>query len=158
MRDVRRNAWFGYHTPKRIGQQLLQVQLLDGLAVERVLEVGPHLGLVTALLDNAGYAVTTLDLGPLASKSEIAHADSYRCSCMGTASRLVAVVVHSLLRLPFFGSAASPSITIEHASSGQRGRRRLLSSEIMPPGAATFPSRLLKNSLLRWQYSCDSCR
>lgn len=59
-----RERWFGYHTQKRIGQQLLQVQLLEQLAVQRVLEVGPHLGLVTAMLDNAGYDVTTLDLGP----------------------------------------------------------------------------------------------
>lgn len=59
-----RERWFGYHTQKRIGQQLLQVQLLEQLAVQRVLEVGPHLGLVTAMLDNVGYDVTTLDLGP----------------------------------------------------------------------------------------------
>lgn len=58
-----REAWFDYHTQKRIGQQLLQVQLLETLAVQRVLEVGPNLGLVTAMLDNAGYDVTTLDFG-----------------------------------------------------------------------------------------------
>jgi hypothetical protein len=56
--------WHGYHSQKRIGQQWMQLNLLHGLAVDRVLEVGPYLGFVTALLDNAGYDVTTLDLFP----------------------------------------------------------------------------------------------
>lgn len=54
--------WHGYHSEKRVGQQWKQLDLLDGLGARRVLEVGPYLGFVTALLDNAGYDVTTLDL------------------------------------------------------------------------------------------------
>ena len=57
-------AWHDYYNEKRIGQQWFQVHLLKGLPVRRVLEVGPYLGLVTAFLDNAGYAVATLDQGP----------------------------------------------------------------------------------------------
>jgi SAM-dependent methyltransferase len=59
-----RSTWFTYYSEKRIQHQWLQVHLLQSLTVERVLEVGPYLGLVTALLDNAGYRVTTLDLTP----------------------------------------------------------------------------------------------
>ena len=59
-----RAAWTAYYTAKRIGQQWLQVQLVNELPVANLLEVGPYLGLVTALLDNAGYRVTTLDAGP----------------------------------------------------------------------------------------------
>lgn len=61
-RDAWRATWFGYYSEKRIVHQWLQVHLLERLPVATVLEVGPYLGLVTALLDNAGYAVTTLDL------------------------------------------------------------------------------------------------
>lgn len=56
--------WHGYHSEKRIVQQWMQLNLLGGLQVDRLLEVGPYLGFVTALLDNAGYDVTTLDLFP----------------------------------------------------------------------------------------------
>ena len=63
--EARRLAeWHAYHSHKRIGQQWMQLNLLDGLGDRRVLEVGPYLGFVTALLDNAGYDVTTLDLFP----------------------------------------------------------------------------------------------
>ncbi|MDA0219676.1 MAG: hypothetical protein O3B22_08840 [Proteobacteria bacterium] len=63
--EARRLAeWHAYHSEKRIGQQWMQLNLLDGLGAQRVLEVGPYLGFVTALLDNAGYDVTTLDLFP----------------------------------------------------------------------------------------------
>ncbi|MBN35390.1 MAG: hypothetical protein CMM46_11580 [Rhodospirillaceae bacterium] len=58
----RRAEWHAYHSEKRIGQQWMQVNMLARLDVRRVLEVGPYLGLVTAMLDNAGYDVTTLDL------------------------------------------------------------------------------------------------
>jgi hypothetical protein len=61
---ARRAEWFRYYSEKRIGHQWLQVHLLKGLAVERVLEIGPNLGLVTALLENAGFEATTLDLRP----------------------------------------------------------------------------------------------
>jgi hypothetical protein len=63
--EARRLAeWHAYHSEKRIGQQWMQLNLLGGLGARRVLEVGPYLGFVTALLDNAGYDVTTLDLFP----------------------------------------------------------------------------------------------
>ena len=61
--DTRRR-WSDYYTAKRIGQQWLQVDLLNGLPGTRVLEIGPYLGLVTAMLAHAGYDVTTLDHGP----------------------------------------------------------------------------------------------
>lgn len=60
----RRAEWFRYYSEKRIGHQWFQVHLLQGLAVDSVLEIGPNLGLVTALLDNAGYRVTTYDFFP----------------------------------------------------------------------------------------------
>lgn len=56
-----RDGWHAYYTEKRIVHQWLQVELLKPLPVKRVLEIGPYLGLVTALLSNAGYQVTTLD-------------------------------------------------------------------------------------------------
>ena len=62
--EARLDRWFGYYTAKRIGHQWQQVELLRGLPVRSILEVGPALGLVTAMLDNVGYAVTTLDIVP----------------------------------------------------------------------------------------------
>jgi len=62
--DRRLAEWHAYHSEKRIGQQWMQLNLLARLGARRVLEVGPYLGFVTALLDNAGYDVTTLDLFP----------------------------------------------------------------------------------------------
>lgn len=59
-----RARWSEYYSAKRIGHQALQVRLLNELPVRRVLEIGPHLGLVTAMLAHAGYDVTTLDAGP----------------------------------------------------------------------------------------------
>ena len=38
--------------------------MIAGVEVEKVLEIGPGLGLVTAMLDNAGFQVTTLDFLP----------------------------------------------------------------------------------------------
>ncbi len=65
--DAKRLAeWHRYYSAKRIGQQWIQVNLLKDLAVRKVLEVGPYMGLVTAMLDNAGYEVTTLDVLPRA--------------------------------------------------------------------------------------------
>ena len=62
---VRREEWFRYYSEKRITHQWFQIHWLGGLAgVERVLEIGAHLGLVTAMLDNAGFEVTTLDCWP----------------------------------------------------------------------------------------------
>lgn len=60
----RRHEWFRYYSEKRIAHQWLQVHLLAGLEVERVLEIGPGLGLVSAMLANAGFTVTTLDIAP----------------------------------------------------------------------------------------------
>lgn len=60
----RRAEWLRYYSFKRVQQQMLQMQMLRGREVDSVLEIGPYLGLVTAMLDNAGYRVTTLDLGP----------------------------------------------------------------------------------------------
>lgn len=54
-------GWHAYYSEKRIVHQWLQVALLTPLQVRRVLEIGPYLGLVTAMLVNAGYEVTTLD-------------------------------------------------------------------------------------------------
>src|SRR5262249_61907318 len=54
--------WHSYYTEKRIVHQWFQVHLLSALTVKRVLEVGPYLGLVTAMLASAGYEVTTLDV------------------------------------------------------------------------------------------------
>ena len=54
--------WHRCYSAKRIGQQWTQVHLLKDLPVQTVLEVGPYMGLATAMMDNAGYDVTTLDL------------------------------------------------------------------------------------------------
>jgi hypothetical protein len=59
-----RAEWHRYYGPKRAPHQHLQLALLGRTDARTVLEIGPYLGFVTALLDNAGYAVTTLDLGP----------------------------------------------------------------------------------------------
>jgi len=58
----RRRDWAHYYTEKRITHQWMQVHLLNGLPVRRVLEIGPYLGVVTALLATAGYEPITLDL------------------------------------------------------------------------------------------------
>jgi hypothetical protein len=55
-------AWHEYYSEKRITHQWLQVALLRGRDVENVLEIGPYLGLVTAMAASAGYHVTTLDI------------------------------------------------------------------------------------------------
>ena len=56
-----RAEWIGYYSRKRIAHQWTQLHLLGMVPCRLVLEIGPAMGLVTALLDNAGYAVTTLD-------------------------------------------------------------------------------------------------
>ncbi len=56
------NAWHGYYSEKRITHQWLQVALLQDLPIRTVLEIGPYLGLVTAMAASAGYGVTTLDI------------------------------------------------------------------------------------------------
>lgn len=57
-----RARWHAYYSEKRITHQWLQVDLLKDLPVRNVLEVGPYLGLVTAMLASAGYKVTTFDV------------------------------------------------------------------------------------------------
>ncbi len=54
--------WHAYYSEKRIAHQWLQVDLLKDLKVQTVFEIGPYLGLVTAMAASAGYAVTTLDI------------------------------------------------------------------------------------------------
>ena len=56
-----RAEWLGYYSQKRIVHQWTQLSLLARVECRRVLEIGPAMGLVTALLANAGYDVTTLD-------------------------------------------------------------------------------------------------
>jgi hypothetical protein len=55
-----REEWIAYYSRKRIVHQWTQVQLLSTVPSRRVLEIGPAMGLVTALLVNAGYEVETL--------------------------------------------------------------------------------------------------
>lgn len=57
-----RQEWMRYYSKKRMYEQFLQVQVLAGLDVQSVLEVGPYMGMVTSLLSNAGFDVTTLDI------------------------------------------------------------------------------------------------
>jgi len=54
--------WHDYYSEKRIVHQWTQVHLLDDLPITRVLEIGPYYGLVTAMLENAGYRTTTFDV------------------------------------------------------------------------------------------------
>ena len=69
-----RTTWRTYYTEKRVGQQWKQLDLLSALPVQRVLEVGPHRGFVTALLDNMGYEATTLDIGrPFFERPKVPH-------------------------------------------------------------------------------------
>jgi hypothetical protein len=61
-----RQEWSAYYSRKRIVQQWMQLHLLGTIDCQKVLEVGPALGLVTSLLVNVGYAVHTLDRAPRA--------------------------------------------------------------------------------------------
>ena len=62
--ETRRAEWHRYYSEKRIPHQAVQLDLLSRLPVREVLEIGPYMGFITALLDNAGYGVETLDLFP----------------------------------------------------------------------------------------------
>lgn len=55
-------GWHNYYTEKRITHQWLQVHLMRDLPVKHVVEIGPHLGVVSAMLATAGYRVTTVDI------------------------------------------------------------------------------------------------
>ena len=75
-----REEWNLYYSRKRIIQQWMQVHLLGSLECERVLEVGPALGLVTSLLVNIGYEVHTLDRVPRAfSHPDVPHHERDIC-------------------------------------------------------------------------------
>jgi len=75
-----REEWNLYYSRKRIIQQWMQVHLLGSLECERVLEVGPALGLVTSLLVNIGYEVHTLDRVPRAfSDPDVPHHERDIC-------------------------------------------------------------------------------
>src|SRR5260370_37319748 len=58
--------WLDYYSRKRIVHQWTQVHLLGTVDCEKILEVGPALGLVSSMLVNIGYEVHTLDVGPRA--------------------------------------------------------------------------------------------
>lgn len=59
-----RAEWLAYYSRKRIIHQWTQLNLLGATDCRTVLEIGPALGLVTSLLVNSGYEVTTLDRTP----------------------------------------------------------------------------------------------
>jgi hypothetical protein len=61
-----KQQWHAYYSRKRIVHQWTQVHLLSTIECEKVLEIGPALGLVTSMLVNIGYDVHTLDMGPRA--------------------------------------------------------------------------------------------
>jgi hypothetical protein len=61
-----RQDWNAYYSRKRIVQQWMQLHLLGTIDCQKILEVGPALGLVTSLLVNVGYDVHTLDRTPRA--------------------------------------------------------------------------------------------
>src|SRR4051794_41859477 len=61
-----RAEWSQYYSRKRILHQWTQVDLLNTVPCRRVLEIGPAMGLVTAMMSNAGYDVETLDIEPRA--------------------------------------------------------------------------------------------
>ena len=58
------SPWLAYYSRKRIIHQWTQLYLLGTTDCRTVLEIGPALGLVTSLLVNIGYEVTTLDRAP----------------------------------------------------------------------------------------------
>jgi hypothetical protein len=64
-RDTKQD-WLDYYSRKRILHQWTQVHLLRTIDCEKILEVGPALGLVTSMLVNIGYEVHTLDVAPRA--------------------------------------------------------------------------------------------
>jgi SAM-dependent methyltransferase len=76
--------WAAYYSKKRIEQQWLQLHLLGLADCETVLEVGPGLGLVTALLVNIGYQVATLDRVPRAfAYPDVPHHERDICDLRG---------------------------------------------------------------------------
>jgi hypothetical protein len=75
------HEWNAYYSKKRIVHQWLQVHLLGTIDCERILEVGPGLGLVTSLLVNVGYQVDTLDKVPrLFDYPDVRHLEKDLCT------------------------------------------------------------------------------
>jgi hypothetical protein len=75
-----REEWNAYYSRKRIVQQWMQLHLLGTIDCQKVLEVGPALGLVTSLLVNVGYDVHTLDRVPRAFASpDVPHLERDIC-------------------------------------------------------------------------------
>jgi hypothetical protein len=62
MQNSHNDEWHRYYSEKRIVHQWMQVHLLKDLPVRRVLEIGPYLGAVTAMLSNAGYEPTVFEV------------------------------------------------------------------------------------------------
>ncbi|PPR76725.1 MAG: hypothetical protein CFH01_01862 [Alphaproteobacteria bacterium MarineAlpha2_Bin1] len=63
--QARRSEWFRYYSEKRITHQWFQVHLLKDLPkINSILEIGPGLGLVSSMLHNVGYKITTVDYLP----------------------------------------------------------------------------------------------
>lgn len=106
----RRREWYAYYSEKRIGHQWMQARLLEGLDARTVLEVGPYLGLVTAMLDNAGYDVTTLDLFPPPferPRRPHIEADLATCEAGSIAGFDVILCCETLEHLPWTDAAAT---------------------------------------------------
>ena len=76
----RKAEWLAYYSRKRIIHQWTQVHLLGITDSRNALEIGPALGLVTSLLVNSGYEVTTLDRAPRAfAYPEVPHLQTDIC-------------------------------------------------------------------------------
>ncbi len=65
-RAFTKRDWLDYYSRKRILHQWTQLHLLGTIDCQKVLEIGPALGLVTSMLVNSGYQVHTLDNVPQA--------------------------------------------------------------------------------------------
>jgi len=81
---VSRKEWNAYYSRKRIVQQWMQLNLLGTIECEKILEIGPALGLVTSLLVNLGYEVHTLDRVPRAfAYPDVPHLERDICTLRG---------------------------------------------------------------------------
>jgi hypothetical protein len=87
--DIHRNTlskqdWLAYYSRKRIIQQWTQVHLLSTIDCQKVLEVGPALGLVTSFLVNIGYDVHTLDkVSRVFAYPDVPHREKDICNLRG---------------------------------------------------------------------------
>ena len=79
-----KQEWLAYYSRKRILHQWTQVHLLGMVECRRILEIGPALGLVTAMLANIGYDVETLDQAPRAFEfPDVVHHQKNLCDLRG---------------------------------------------------------------------------